>query len=311
MTNGTPPPSSDPNTTPPPILENPDNAWYRLDSETRDSIDSYFRHRRDGLVKVWSGVAIVLIGVTVGAMNWFWDDVVKKGSVTIARETAREEVRQFLANSKFQPILVAQANEVTKVATLASGVAAKAESDARRVQGLLEQLEKSVLPVLKARERQTDKQSANGGAAAAGKAAPPRTSIPAEAVLAFNRATCPPGWQEWDKAKGKMIIGVDAASRTPALGLLAIGGRVSQKLTINELPAHDHPNSTGPASGVLVWGQIGNAGVVNTIGIADSATRRTLNEHTQLPLRIKNQGGGKPFSNMPPYIALLLCKKNP
>lgn len=127
---------------------------------------------------------------------------------------------------------------------------------------------------------------------------------PPGAVAAFDLSRCPGGWEPFEKGNGRVLVGagkppsssaVDDAGRplsdrSPGV----VGGVQDNYLTIREMPAHQHQawrysnsNSARPAgTGDGLWGVITD---YNTASV----------------------GEGKPFTNMPPFVALLLCKKSP
>lgn len=47
--------------------------------------------------------------------------------------------------------------------------------------------------------------------------------VPRGAVVAFNRASCPPGWEEFQPAYGRFIRGIDRIGKTDPEGQRALG----------------------------------------------------------------------------------------
>lgn len=118
-------------------------------------------------------------------------------------------------------------------------------------------------------------------------------SVPKGAVLAFNLATCPIGWEEIDDVKGRTIVGAGLGSGLTRRGLGAMGGSETIQLSINELPQHNHPEAIHSCSGHGgKWGYY----------------RAHIYENCA-EVSTKEIGESEPFSMMQPYIALLYCQK--
>lgn len=131
------------------------------------------------------------------------------------------------------------------------------------------------------------------------------------AVVAFDRdrdngGTCPRGWDYYEPAGGRFIVGAGQHSnifagvelnRYPSHmenAARAVGGAEKHKLSIAEMPSHSH----GVAYGV------------------DGDRKAGMNNdpdhsyHGTGALRIPPEGGGQAHNNMPPYVALFYCIKN-
>lgn len=109
--------------------------------------------------------------------------------------------------------------------------------------------------------------------------------IPSGAVMAFDLQECPAGWMLFDKGAGRFVLGTSEAF---AFG--SEGGEATHRLTVEEMPSHSH--------GDIVGGDGGTAGMLNDYAYHSSGFRP-----------IKPSGGNRPHNNMPPYIALTLCRK--
>lgn len=137
--------------------------------------------------------------------------------------------------------------------------------------------------------------------------------IPGGAVVAFNLATCPPGWTAYAPGVGRTIVGTGnynetynpggRASWTAAqnYGLGTTGGFMTWRQSENEIAAHDHDIAM---SGYEI--------VEPLIGFYSSL--RTANEYASetATARIRSTydaGAGDPMQNMPPYVSLLYCQK--
>lgn len=125
------------------------------------------------------------------------------------------------------------------------------------------------------------------------------SGIPSGAVLAFNSASCPPGWVVSDGApgtvdlQGKNIIGV-----SPTKPLRDSSGNETHLLQVNELAPHRHEFAYLSLKG---RDKDAVAGSTDTnIDNMETVTRNT--EKTP-------SGGQVPFSIMDPYVALLYCQK--
>ena len=134
------------------------------------------------------------------------------------------------------------------------------------------------------------------------------SNIPAGAVVAFNSKLCPDGWGEFSAINGRVIVGSGKSSELTERKLGETGGEESHRLTIEEMPIHNHSindpghshksqymgRPEGPDHGW--WGKNGGYAGWDT---SKSATGITLGD----------SGGGGAHNNMQPYIALLYCVK--
>ena len=127
---------------------------------------------------------------------------------------------------------------------------------------------------------------------------------PTNAVLAFKKEKCPSGWDELDRAKGRMIIGAGQGDRLNNRKFNTIGGNE----TDTALPKHSHSfidtyvahsdNHKKPTitrgtglKGIKFEGSYKGASIL-------SAKKQT---HEQSNLKKDN--------NMSPYLALTYCIK--
>lgn len=120
--------------------------------------------------------------------------------------------------------------------------------------------------------------------------------VPSGAVLAFDLDDCPAGWSAYPAAGGRALIGVNnqyARGATP--------GEAAHTLTIGELPEHAH---TVPV--FTPTGEIANNGQVDL----------RVHGGQQVPSAYGTSspsgtsGGGMPFNNLQPSLALLYCRKD-
>lgn len=141
-------------------------------------------------------------------------------------------------------------------------------------------------------------------------------NMPSGAVVAFNAtAGCPKGWQLFAPAAGRVVVGanlladkegesiINEDSKGNLLTvrrLMDQGGSESHKLTLAELPPHNHHN------GAYKY-LLRKTGQGTYSGASDN-TRNEPNLYTAAAL--KPAGNGKPHNNMPPFVALYYCQKN-
>lgn len=135
----------------------------------------------------------------------------------------------------------------------------------------------------------------------------PADTIPAGAVLAFDLAEgCPTGWSDLEDARGRMIIGTNP-TRThgyAAREFRDVGGKETVRLSIDEMPRHDH------ATGKRTHHQVGET--------TQAPPRRVVSGHgfdrgrwgNGRILATTETGGRAAHENMPPFIVLHVCKKD-
>lgn len=117
--------------------------------------------------------------------------------------------------------------------------------------------------------------------------------VPSGAVMAFDLASCPPGWSLYAAANGKVIVGLSSSdSEFNSLG--KTGGEKSHALSIAEMPSHTH-NYIG-----------GRGGPYSSYGAysADPAAYMYTTYSTGA------RGGSGAHNNLQPYVTLIYCKKN-
>lgn len=119
--------------------------------------------------------------------------------------------------------------------------------------------------------------------------------VPSGLVAAFDLPKdCPTGWNPFDEAAGRTIIGVGKGRDLNERRYREEGGKETHLLTEEELPSHSHD----------VIQMIGD----NNVDGVDSCCVRSGDHHNQ-PRRSGVTGGGKAHENMPPFLALRFCKK--
>ena len=124
---------------------------------------------------------------------------------------------------------------------------------------------------------------------------------PRGAIVAFDRDDlgvdhCPEGWDPFE-LPGHVIVG--AGSDAP-YRFRDLGGAAEHTLAVEEMPRHEHHIMN------FEWGHTVNGnGAPARIDVDDGPPW----ENSVGRLVTDARGGGKAHNNMPPYIALYLCKK--
>ena len=117
-------------------------------------------------------------------------------------------------------------------------------------------------------------------------------SLPSKAVIAFNSRACPDGWDEFDFAKGRVIVGAGRGHGLSPRILGDTGGEERHLLTEREMPSHRHQVSPGRASSPTTGSSL------------------PYREHpNQGPWNTEIAGGNQPHNNMPPFLVLQYCVK--
>ena len=118
--------------------------------------------------------------------------------------------------------------------------------------------------------------------------------IPSGAVLAFDRASgCPNGWNPFDDAAGRVIVGVGQGSGTTERPYRAREGVEKLTLTERELPTLEI--------------EVGPIRTVKAEVLPAGSGANFYNPSAEPSVRWS--GAGSSLSNMPPFIALYFCKK--
>lgn len=113
-------------------------------------------------------------------------------------------------------------------------------------------------------------------------------------VSAKGEKTCPKGWEPFEAAKDRFILGAGAAY--PVVGTL--GGEAEVSLTEAQLAPHDHRSELQYG-----WDVNGNGGK-ERIDVGDGSPWGGRTGYIQT----NDAGGGEPHNNMPPFIALYFCQ---
>jgi hypothetical protein len=123
------------------------------------------------------------------------------------------------------------------------------------------------------------------------------SGMPSGAVIAFNLATCPSGWQPLQAAQGRYLVGVN-----PGGTLGAIEGTALHDQELRLVPQHSHPNlrslwehQCDPVTGVCSQNQGGDVNAGSMTWIANESGF---------------VGDYAPGKLAAPYLQLLYCVKN-
>lgn len=171
---------------------------------------------------------------------------------------------------------------VLSAALLLPGLAAAEEVGAQPLKAVFDELD-----ALKGRLATLESENESLRAAA---------QIPSGAVMAFDLANgCPDEWSLISDFEGRVIVGAHK-DRAAEFGYRAIGGEEKHRLTVEQMPKHQHAFIGGVGGGEHDI-QFKSAGK----GIAKLKPGQTVTI---------SAGKGEPFTNMPPYMALFFCKKD-
>ena len=142
----------------------------------------------------------------------------------------------------------------------------------------------------------------------------PEVIVPSNAVLSFDQSTCPQGWQKFEESAGRMIIGSGSGQNLTTRSYRSVGGKEQHKLTVEEIPQHNHPAgslkaaSNEPHLHESSWGAQRDD---NRPGTLFNFPDLNYGQHTHPIEGTSGQTGGEqPHDNMPPFITLTMCKKN-
>lgn len=131
-----------------------------------------------------------------------------------------------------------------------------------------------------------------------------KNMIPKGTVAAFDLRQCPTGWSSFDDGAGRVIIGVGEGKDLTARSPWEKGGKEKVALSVDEMPKHKHgATPTVKGNGFSPKGNTWKGGG------SPSGAYTGHPSPIQLEVAIDDNGKSKPHENMPPFIALTLCRK--
>ena len=66
------------------------------------------------------------------------------------------------------------------------------------------------------------------------------------AVVVFDGVDCPDGWERYQPAAGRFLLGFDEEDRRDNRRVLSLGGAETHRLTAQETPSHSHGQVSHP-----------------------------------------------------------------
>lgn len=117
--------------------------------------------------------------------------------------------------------------------------------------------------------------------------------------------------------RGRVAVGTGQGPGLPNITLGELAGNQTQTLTINNMPAHNHPvtgtvtpQANNDATGLTDDATGARTGLPNGTNIYTNATDALVNmAPSVVNLQIGINGGSQPFSIMPPYLGMnyIIC----
>lgn len=112
----------------------------------------------------------------------------------------------------------------------------------------------------------------------------------------------------WTRVKGKTIVGVDEDDDSFKTSGLT-GGEKTHKLTIEEMPSHNHDFKNG--SHTWYWGT-GSGTVYAPTNVASGSVPSPYNYMSTVQganTTTNNSGGGQSHNNLPPYVTYYIWER--
>jgi hypothetical protein len=123
-------------------------------------------------------------------------------------------------------------------------------------------------------------------------------TIPPDTLAFFNCEDCPEGWEEFKEGSGRFLI-----AKGSGYPFGTKGGKKMVSLSLKQMPSHDH------LIPIYKHGKMKPPKFPLTYQAVQAGDKRG-NYITQLPEHLtKKSGEGEPHENMPPFLALTLCRK--
>ena len=139
--------------------------------------------------------------------------------------------------------------------------------------------------------------------------------MPVGSIYISTNATNPSTYfgGTWGKIKGRFLLGADDSTYK----INQTGGAATVKLTIDQIPAHNHSarlNNNGGHNHLFWFGGGANSGNGGQIPVANSRWGQDLagqtdGSHNHGGITVDNKGGSQPHNNMPPYIVVNIWRR--
>lgn len=146
-------------------------------------------------------------------------------------------------------------------------------------------------------------------------------TLPSGMVAAFENK-CPMGWDLFDRAGGRFVVGAGHHANKDANGKqLTIyqkhglnGGEEEHRLAVEEMVSHVHAVPIPEHTHQFNWGTSQGAGSNTGDSLAGAPyyfprTAPISIEAGGVTVNSGAQGGSKPHNNLPPFVALYFCQK--
>ncbi|MCB1018770.1 MAG: hypothetical protein H6509_11580 [Bryobacterales bacterium] len=134
----------------------------------------------------------------------------------------------------------------------------------------------------------------------------PNLLVPAGAIVGFTSTNCPAGWEPYEPAKGRVVVGALNASNTDETGstitkwgIEQVGGEQSHQLSLSEMPKHSHLTVE---AGDAINSEFG-------VGARGNARHGVKWQNPFERSFTSPVGGAQAHNNMPPFVALHFCQK--
>lgn len=123
--------------------------------------------------------------------------------------------------------------------------------------------------------------------------------VPKGTVAAFELVNCPTGWESYEEAAGRFVVGVGSNAELSPKALGQVGGREKITLSISQMPKHQHNTPQAMADGG--GPHFGLGPIRLSVHGKNWATNTT--EMTSI------EGGGEGIDITPPFVSLRFCIK--
>jgi hypothetical protein len=122
-----------------------------------------------------------------------------------------------------------------------------------------------------------------------------RNAMSPQGVVAFFDKDCPDGWDELKEEAGRFLLAAGAGfPRNHS------GGKKEVVPGLAEMPSHEHKTEVA---------RKGFKAVTDTWKGGGTPGGTFVGSQDSIEVKVTASGGGKAHENMPPYLALTLCRK--